>query len=105
MLRIRAHQLGIGARRFRVLPKLFLGAGHADQRLRRQRAIAARRLRRLHVQRDGLLQIAVGVFLHEAALVQLLRTLRDQANGHGQREQNGQHQSRSRHALLSGTNL
>ena len=32
------------------------------------------------VQRDGLLQIAVGVFLHEAALVQLLCTLRDHAD-------------------------
>jgi hypothetical protein len=80
-------------------------ARHAHQRLRRQRPILAGDLSRLRIERDRLLQVAGRLFLDEATLVYLLRTLRDQTDSCGQREQHGDQKGCALHAPASGTNL
>jgi hypothetical protein len=72
--------------------QLFLQPRLAPQRLRRQRPISARSLDHLRIQRDRLFQIAVRVFLHEAALIKLLRTLRGEADRRHHHEQTGKHE-------------
>ena len=99
------HQFGVRGRCFRLVSKLLVGTGDAHQRLRRQRAIRARRTRCLQVERDRLRQITVGVFLDEGALVQFLCTLRGHVDGGGQHQQNADQQTRARHAVLPRTNL